>query len=354
MLCFSLRRQQTIIWLLILMLLLLDIFFSIEAKTKNNIKKKNKHKKSRSQQVSHNNKHLKKASSIKNNNNNQVLAPDLLHQTTEGNNIETDKSLYPDYCWFDGLENRVLVEYPQLYELVKNHDEKLYNEKDLFKAAELHKEMFMKIYQIELEKLTHDHDIVPTKQAQNGIDAPEKRAAYKLFDLWANTPGDYERKQDDYSNYLEPYLIQTQIEFWSYCLDDRIGCEEVLNQLSILAREQELGPVEFLQVSLNIIMLMNSYKADLLLEKLIERNVIKLNEFNDLLHENNILDDEEKIYYRVLEDVVSLIERDEDFNEASFHYTFTKTNLIDKYIDPKIESFFANKIRQFSQNNSKQ
>lgn len=351
MLCFSLRRQQTIILFLILVLLLSDIF-SIEAKTNNkhSKKNKNKHKKSRSQQVSHGNKHQEKASRSKNKNHNNQ---DLAHQTNNGqNNIELNKSLYPDYCWFDGLENRVLVEYPQLHELVKNHDEKLYKEKDLIKAAELHKEIFMRIYENELEKLTHDHDKTTIKQAQNGIDSPEKRAAYKLFDLWANTPGDYERKQDDYSNYLEPYLIQTQIEFWSYCLDDRIGCEEVLNQLSVLAREQELGPVEFLQVSLNIIMLMNSYKADLLLEKLIERNVIKLNEFNDSINKEANHDDEEKIYYRVLEDVVSLIETDEDFNEASFHYTFTKTNLIDKYIDPKIESFFANKIRQFSQQNN--
>lgn len=374
MLYFSFARlQTTVILLLILALLLLDTL-SIEAK-----KSKNK----RSRQVSHhkrhhhNNKHKthlhKKPSSHSNpnpnpnpnntNNNNENSLSQIAQQTqaqapttSSFGDGEQDKSLYPDYCWFDGLENRILVEYPHLYDLVKVHDVKLNKEKDLFKAVELHKEIFMKIYEFELEKFysqTGGNNVLGrsrSAQSTNGIDRPEKRAAYKLFDLWANTPGDFERKQDDYSNYLEPYLIQTQIEFWSYCLDDRLGCQEVLNQLSILAGQQELGPVELLQVSLNIIMLMNSYKADLLLEKLLERNVIKLNEFEEQF---NVHDDEERVYQMILENVVDLIERDEDFNEASFHYTFTKTNKIDRYLDPKIESFFKNKIKQFSNDDVK-
>lgn len=280
--------------------------------------------------------------------------------------VEADKSVYPDYCWFDGLENRILVEYPTLYSLVKAHDEKLRAEHDSAGAAEMHKEIFMKIYQFELEKLSSEEaarralkeaakgakgrrNLRPASASSGVIDSPEKRAAYKLFDLWANTPGDFERKHDEYSNYLEPYLIRTQIEFWSYCLDDRAGCSEVLNQLSVLAREHELGPVELLQVSLNIIMLMNSYKADLLLEKLIERNVIRLDELHVKAGQHLEQVDEEAKYNQVLSYVVDLIETDEDFNEASFHYTFTKTHKIDKFIDPKIESFFADKIANFAQ-----
>lgn len=362
MLHFLLARRQTVILLPILVLLLLDTF-CIEAR-----KATSKQLQLQEQQVSHHkanqNKHKPDSASniIESNNNindddNSIESWAENTQTSIGSDVKQDKTLYPDYCWFDGLENRILVEYPHLYDLVKIHDVKLNKEKDLFKAVELHKEIFMKIYQFELEKLsskTEGKNVLGREAAErtrkmNGIDRPENRAAYKLFDLWANTPGDFERKQDDYSNYLEPYLIQTQIEFWSYCLDDRSGCHDVLNQLSVLAREHELGPVELLQVSLNIIMLMNFYKADLLLEKLLERNVIKLNEFeNQFNHDHD--EDEEGVYQRVLEDVVDLIEKDEDFNETSFHYTFgTKTN-IDKYIDPKIESFFRDKIKEYSNN----
>lgn len=257
-----------------------------------------------------------------------------------------DRSIYPDYCWFDGLENRILVEYPDMYEQIKLHDAALYKEKNYPKAADLHREIFKRIYELELANL---QSASGEAESEPPIGDNEHKAAYKLFDLWANTPGDFERKNEEYNNYLEPYLIESHIEFWSYCLDDRADCHTILSQLMVLARDQELGPIELLQVSANMIMLMNSHKADLVLEKLTSRQVINLNE---LKKADN--DDEEATYERMLNNIVKLIETDENFNEAAFQYVFTNTDEIHKIIDPKIESYFMHEIAKFNADSERQ
>lgn len=262
-----------------------------------------------------------------------------------------DRSVYPDYCWFDGLENRILVEYPDMYEQIKLHDAALYKEKNYPKAADLHREIFKRIYELELANLAsaNAEDAESGSSGDPPIDDHEHRAAYKLFDLWANTPGDFESKNEEYNNYLEPYLIESHIEFWSYCLDDRADCHTILSQLMVLAKDQELGPIELLQVSANMIMLMNSHKADLVLEKLTSRQVINL---NGLKKTDN--DDEEATYERMLNNIVKLIETDENFNEAAFQYVFTITDEIHKIIDPKIESYFMHEIAKFNTDNEHQ
>lgn len=314
-------------------------------------------------------------------------------------------SIYPDYCWFIGLENRILLEYPQLHELIQQHHKRLYIDRDLRVATELHRKIFMEIYRFELDRRaikfkrsngrkhragrdfariyryddndddndggdTHYKDRVNLqvnkKDAVTLLDRPKFKAAYKLFDLWANTPGDFEMRRGDFKNYLESYLIQSHIEFWSYCLDDPASCREILGQLIVLAREQELGPIELMQVSINIIKLMNSHKADLLLERLTDRRVIKqsagessldLEAVSPLLHSPPLEqtigigdeeDDPDEAYERRLSDIVHLIETDDDFSEATFHYVFTKNDEVHKIIDDRVEAYLNDRITKAS------
>lgn len=276
-----------------------------------------------------------------------------LQQVARADRPAAVRSDYPDYCWFAGLENRILFEYPTLAGLVSEHNEQLYREKNLKLAAELHRKIFMNIYLLELDKLSQSNvtrnfgdagdksqsDKEPTGGAP--LDRrPAFKAAYKLYDLWANTPGNFQHEQGDYANYLDSYLIQARIEFWSYCLDESAGCRDVLSQLIVLARDQELGPIELLQVSTNIIMLMNSYKADLVLERLTDRRAVALTSGADKSRTEHDME----AYERKLADIVRLIETDDDFNEATFHYVFSGDERVHRLVDAELEVYLAHRI----------
>lgn len=259
-----------------------------------------------------------------------------------------EQVLYPDYCWFTGLENRILFEYPELANLLRQHHVNFYQRRNLKAAVNLHTLIFHRIYQIELDKLDREElkankgagVVSMVSSSKIGVSNSE-RAAYKLFDLWANTPSDFEKRAGDYGNYLAPYLLQSQTEFWTYCLDDQDGCHEVLRQLIVLARERQLGPLELLQVSINIIMLMNSHKADLVLEKLIQHEAVEIKDERD--------------YSRRLNDLVHLIETDDDFNEATFNYVYLnggdssqapQQQPVRALIDSKIEAYFCERLKR--------
>lgn len=324
-----------------------------------------------------------------------------LRHIRQASGLESSHGLeYPDYCWFTGLENRILLEYPLLKNLLAEHSAQLHIMRNLGAASQLHREIFKHIYSIELERLNgllpkSDHNHQSSEPSNLGRKPLHNqaafRAAYKLFDLWANTPGDFEARRDDYENYLETYLMQAHIEFWSYCFDQPNDCRDILSQLIVLAENQELGQIELLQISINIITLMNSHKADLVLEKLTDRNIIKLDDLaesnqavcksmarvkatinsssngsytiseSDRRHAkmvdgsnirssavNNNLEDlmswQEHAYELGIAKIVELIETDDDFNEAAFHYVFTANSQVHEIIDPKIETYFADRI----------
>lgn len=232
-------------------------------------------------------------------------------------------AVYPNFCWFDGLKRRILFEYassdPTIEDLVARHEHAKLVAKDDTSAVELHKQLYKRIFEFELREqpasteFRHEcnsfsvasSSLSPGGQSREEAlhECKQLHAAFKLYDLWTNTPYDFlkysemnlarlktkrrnklnKRKRriaqqthdvQTLRGYLEASLVRARIEFWTFCNRTPQECRRVLLPLAHSAATGSLGPTQLASVSMNIEELIRCFKADLLATRLIASGAV--------------------------------------------------------------------------------
>jgi len=244
------------------------------------------------------------------------------------------KADYPDHCWFEGLQARIAHEYPELEALVGLHKRTLYWDQNYLYAAELHKSIYKRLFEIELSG-------GDSTGQSGGRLSREQEAAYRLVDIWAGTPGDYSpgiAAHDEMVDYFSPEQVRPRIEFWSYCFERKEECAGILDELSALAAGEQLGPAEMRRLSMKLIERGNSFKVDLMARKLASRGAIKLEELGCASGQT---------YELMLERLTEALLESTKLDTGSFYYVFAGSppNQTNQFIDSRLESYLAAMVK---------